>query len=241
MELVNPMSLAQTLDNINEALFFGRKLSKKDKLDAAMWITSRHDLDNPKKVMKNDVYKYANMYAPTELDFLEGATLFLGDRVTTGAATAHILGEEALRAIKLLDVDNKDVKRAFNEAREGMTARLSPIGLTHGRSGMYCCGKCSSSLYRNLAAGGIEEFREQRLEEGVTAIKRARAGTGKWYWFPFWHTALALSEIDSPSAHEELKYAAPALERSLKVNKEENKYDVRRAELSKKVLNKYVV
>lgn len=238
MDLVNPMSLAQTLDNINEALFFGRKLSKKDKEDAAMWITSRHDMENPKKVMKNDVYKYANMYAPTELDFLEGATLFLGDRVTTGAATAHILGEEALRAIKLLDVDNKDVKRAFNEAREGMTARLSPVGLTHGRSGMYCCGKCSSALYRNLAAGGIEEFREQRLEEGVTAIKRARAGTGKWYWFPFWHTALALSEIDSPSAREELMYAVPALERSLKINKEENKYDVRRAEFSKRILGK---
>lgn len=233
MDLVNPMSLAQTLDNINEALFFGRKLSKKDKENAAMWITSRHDIENSKKV-----YKYANMYAPTELDFLEGATLFLGDRVTTGAATAHILGEEALMAIKLLDVDKKDVKRAFNEAREGMTARLSPVGLTHGRSGMYCCGKCSSALYRNLAAGGIEEFREQRLEEGVTAIKRARAGTGKWYWFPFWHTVLALSEIDSPSAREELMYAVPALERSLKVNKEEDKYNLRRAELSKRVLEK---
>lgn len=226
MDLVNPMSLAQTLDNINEALFFGRKLSKKDRQDAAIWITSRHDVENTKKV-----YKYANMYAPTELDFLEGATLFLGDRVTTGAATGHILGEEALRAIKLLDVDDKDVKRAFNEAREGMTARLSPVGLTHGRAGMYCCGKCSSALYRNLAAGGIEEFREQRLEEGVTAIKRSRAGTGKWYWFPFWHTVLALSEIDTPLAHDELKYAAPALERSLKVNKEESKYDTRRAEL----------
>lgn len=235
MELVNPMSLSQTLDNINEALFFGRKLSKKDKEDVTMWITSRHDMENSKKV-----YKYANMYAPTEQDFLEGATLFLGDRVTTGAATAHILGEEALRAIKLLDVDNKDVKRAFNEAREGMTARLSPIGLTHGRSGMYCCGKCSSALYRNLAAGGIEEFWEQRLEEGVTAIKRARAGTGKWYWFPFWHTVLALSEIDSTSAREELIYAVPALERSLKVNKEENKFDIRKAELSKRVLNKHV-
>lgn len=233
MELVNPMSLAQTLDNINDAFFFGKKLSKKDREDAAIWITSRHNVENTKNVRK-----YANMYAPTELDFLEGVTLFLGDRMTTGDGTAHILGEEAMRVIKLLDVDDKEVKKAFNEARAGMTPRLPPLGQTHERAGILCCGKCSSALYRNLAAGGIEDFREQRLDEGVAAIKRLRTGDGRWRLFPFWHTVLALFEIDTPTAREELKYAVPSLERSLKVNKEKSKYDTRRAEFSKRVFGR---
>ena len=234
MSLVNPLSLAETLDNISDAIFFGKKMAKKDKEEAARWITSRHDIKDTRRV-----FKYANMYAPTEQDFVDGATLFLGDKVTTGLGTGHVLGEEALRAIKLLDVDDKDVKQAFKEAQECMTSRLPPIGLIQGRAGVFCCGKCSSALYRNLAAGGIEEHREQRLEEGVAVIKSSRIGTGKWHWFPFWNTVLALFEIDNPMAREELKYASPALERSLKVNKEESKYDIRRAELSKRILNGY--
>ena len=41
-----------------------------------------------------------------------------------------------------------------------------------------------------------------------------RDGEHQWRRFPFGYTVLALSEMDNAEARQELKYAAPALERA---------------------------
>jgi hypothetical protein len=114
MNLVDSRSLAGTLDRVNEALFFNKKLTRKDRKRAAEWIARRQGLEGA----------YANMFAPTAYDFKNGIRVFTGERITSGAATGHILGEEASRALILLDIDSAVVKQAMRKAKKGMQGRL---------------------------------------------------------------------------------------------------------------------
>ncbi|MCU0727702.1 MAG: hypothetical protein MUE73_18230, partial [Planctomycetes bacterium] len=87
--LVDPDSLGATLDSINAVLFSGQPVSRRDKAAAASWIADRQGLAGA----------YGGMFAPLPLDMQTGVTLFTGERVSTRAGTAHLLGEEACRAL----------------------------------------------------------------------------------------------------------------------------------------------
>jgi hypothetical protein len=201
MRLVREGSLALSLDAVNEALFLGRPIPRPARVEAATWIAGRQGLPG----------SYANMFAPTEQDFVE-ARLFTGETIASRAATGHILGEEAIRALQLLEVKTSQVRAALARAKEGMEARLTD---TASRPwGMYCCGTCSCAYWRNLAAGGLTRA-EARLAQGMKEMKARRLGTGKWRSFPFFYAVLALTDIALPGARAELRYAAPVLERYL--------------------------
>jgi hypothetical protein len=92
MGIVKPESLSAALDALNEALFYGRRLTNGEKEEAARWIASRQGLPG----------SYSGMIAPTERDFRDGAKMFTGEGIKTRAGCAHILGEEACRALILL-------------------------------------------------------------------------------------------------------------------------------------------
>jgi len=210
MAIVDPTSLALTVDALNEAFFSGRPLSKAEREQAAGWLAGRQGLPG----------SYAGMFAPTEQDRREGFRLFTGEPVTTRAGTAHVLGEEASRALILLDVKRASIRDALARATEGMLERLRDAERRErnmGRTwlGQYCCGKCTAALWRHLAAGGLEHA-ERHLGAGMRALKIHRDGAGKWRRYPFWYTVLTLSELDPPLAAEELRHAAPAIERSLR-------------------------
>ncbi len=221
MKIVYPRSLAATLDAVNDAFFYGRRLSKTDRLQVAKWIAGRWGKPG----------SYAGMFAPTKKDFAEGIRFFTGESIKTRAGTAHILGEEACRTLILLNVTNKDVTDALAGATAGMLTRLAK----EVRSGMYCCGKCSCSLWRHLAVGGLDNA-ERRLAAGMKALKLRRDGNGRWKVFPFFYTLLALSEIDLPSAVAEMRYAAPSCERILQRSPKDDKFAQRRRLLAERVL-----
>lgn len=202
MQLVNEGSLALTLDAVNEHLFLGRPISPPARVRVATWIAERQGLPGA----------YANMFAPTEQDF-GGARLFTGEALVSRASTGHILGEEAIRALELLDVRTPDVCAARARAKTGMEARLADTASSPW--GRYCCGTCSCAYWRNLAAGGLSRA-EARLAAGMKDLKARRLGTGRWGNIPFFYGVLALTEIDLPGARAELRYAAPALERYLR-------------------------
>ena len=113
MKLVNSGSLAKTIDNISNAVFINEKIKKEDRKKAAVWIASRQGLKR----------SYAGMFAPTEKDF-QGIKFFTGENIKSGAAIAHILGEESLRALKILGLPNKTVKTAYVTANQNMTERI---------------------------------------------------------------------------------------------------------------------
>lgn len=78
-------------------------------------------------------------------------------------------------------------------------------------------------MWRHLAAGGLTNA-EARLTEGLRTLKRRRDDSGKWRSFPFYYTLLALCDIDSPLAVEEMKHAAGVCERYLQTLAERQYY-----------------
>jgi len=225
MSLIHEDSLALTLDAVNEAFFYNRSISENEKTQVARWIADRQGKPGA----------YASMFAPTESDFAKGVRLFTGERFHSRAGTAHILGEEACRALILLDIQDSDVRSALDHASQGIMSRLKSSEDTYGISGFYCCGTCTPSLWRHLAAGGLEDG-ESRLEAGIKLLKQYRDGKGKWRRFPFYYSLLAISELDLPSAIEEMRYVSPVCERYLKRTNQGNGYTKRRRLLAEKVL-----
>ncbi len=102
--------------------------------------------------------------------------------------------------------------------------------------GLFCCGKCSVGLWRNVLAGGLDR-REERLQRGAVHLHSVRDGERGWRKFPFWYTVLALSEMDSGAAKAELKHAAPVLERAASRAVPSEHYARRRHQLATRVLN----
>jgi len=232
MAIVTPDSLAATLDAVNEALFFGRAVGKTEREGVAAWIAARQGLPG----------SYAGMFAPTEKNLREGARFFTGEHLPSRAGTAHVLGEEACRALILLDASDAGARAALERARQGMLGRLRAAEARERNTGRlwlgtYCCGKCSVALWRHLAAGGLEDS-ERHLAAAMKALQLNRDGTGKWRRFPFHYTLLALSEVNLPAAIEEMRYAAPTLERLLTRRQADGPFERRRRAVAERILAK---
>ncbi|MHC4715227.1 MAG: hypothetical protein ACYTAN_18485 [Planctomycetota bacterium] len=221
MGIVRKSSLAATLDAVNEVYFFGGGRSRVERAEAAKWIASRVGLKG----------SYELMPAPTKADFEKGVAVFTGERFRSGVGTGCKLGNEALRALILLDAGGREVKDALERAKGAMSRRIAKAGWT----GRYCCGSCAVATWRNALVGGLE--RPQRiLAAGVRILKKYRDGKGGWRTFPFWYTLLALSEIDTPAARAEKRHAAPLCERFLERAARRDKFARRRWIIAEGVL-----
>jgi hypothetical protein len=131
------------------------------------------------------------------------------------------------------------VTRALEGADSGLMRCLERAAgdPRNSNPGLFCCGKCSVGLWRNLLAGGLDR-REERLRRGASHLRSMRHGEHQWRRFPFWYTVLALSEMDSVEARIELKYAAPALERAASRPVPSAVYARRRHALAARTLNR---
>ncbi|MBT7789016.1 MAG: hypothetical protein HN757_09060, partial [Calditrichaeota bacterium] len=225
--MLNKDSLAVTLDAINESHFSGKPVKNSESEKLSTWIASRQGLNGA----------YAGMFAPTEMDYRNGIRLFTGERITSGAATGHILGEEACRALILLDSPDENVKRSLTRASEGMISVLKNHESGGYTVGMFCCGTCTTAMWRHLNAGGLYN-QEPLLRGGMRALKAHRDDNGRWKRFPFWHTSLVLSEMETSIAKPELEYIAPAIEKSVKYLRKDNPYTLRRIKIAETLLGK---
>jgi hypothetical protein len=225
--LINRTSLSQTVDAINAAHFDGRALTAAERGQAARWIAARKGLPGA----------YAGTFAGFPSERSRGIVLFTGERITSASAR-HILGEEASRALRQLRVRDPQVTGALDAADRGLMQCLERAAgdPRNGNPGLFCCGKCSVGLWRNLLADGLDR-REERLRRGASHLRSMRDGEHQWRRFPFWYTVLALSEMDSAEARAELKYAAPALERAASRTVPSAIYGRRRHELAVRTLN----
>jgi hypothetical protein len=223
MSLLDTGSLAATLDAINEALFYRRRISNEERKAAARWIAGRQGLPG----------SYADTFAPTEEDLNGIPRVFTGEKPGSLVSASHILGEEACRALTLLDVADREAEQALERARHGIMSRL-PKQRPYG---MYCCGTCTPAFWRHMTAkepdGG-----EECLTAGVQVLRSMRAGNSKWRVFPFYYTLLALSEMELPGAIEEMRYAAPVCERYVKRSPRDDRVSQRRRRLSEMVLSR---
>jgi hypothetical protein len=225
--LINRASLSQTVDAINAAHFDGRALTAAERGQAARWIVARQGL----------LGAYGGTFAGFPSERSRGIVLFTGERIASASAR-HILGEEASRALRHLRVRDPNVTRALERADSGLMRCLERAAEDPRNSnpGLYCCGKCSVGLWRNLLAGGLDRC-EERLRRGASHLRSMRDGDHQWRRFPFWYTVLALSEMDCAEARTELRYAAPALERAANRAVPAAVYGRRRHELAVRTLN----
>jgi hypothetical protein len=202
--LISRTSLSQTVDAINAAHFEGHALTATERTQVAQWIAARQGLSG----------SYGSTFAGFPSERSRGIVLFTGERIASASAR-HILGEEASRALRLLRVRDRTVMRALEAADDGLMQCLARAAEDPRKRnpGLYCCGKCSVGLWRNLLSGGLNRC-EERLRHAALHLRSVRDGEHGWRKFPFWYTVLALSEMGTNEAQEELKYAAPALERA---------------------------
>ncbi len=225
--LINRASLSQTVDAINAAHFDGRALAALERGQAARWIAARQGLPG----------SYGGTFAGFPSERSRGIVLFTGEHIASASAR-HILGEEASRTLRLLRVRDRTITRALEAADDGLMRCLARAAEDPRKRnpGLYCCGKCSVGLWRNLLAGSLDRC-EERLQRGVLHLRSVRDGEQGWRKFPFWYTVLALSEIDSGEAKTELKYVAGALERAASRAGPSAVYARRRQELAARTLN----
>jgi hypothetical protein len=225
--VINSTSLSQTVDAVNAAHFEGRRLPLPLRRQTARWIAARQGLDGA----------YAGTFAGFPAERSNGIALFTGERIASASAR-HILGEEASRAMRLLAVTDRRVTAALAAADDGMTRCLARAAADprHRNPGLFCCGKCSVGLWRNLLSGGLDR-REERLRRGASHLRSVRDGEDGWRTFPFWYTVLALSEMDLAEAKAELRHAAAALERTATRRAASTIYAIRRHALAMQVLN----
>ncbi len=229
--LVDQTSLAMTVDAVNDAFFWTKRLTRSERAAAARWIATRQGLPGG--------YVRA-LPAPTEKDIAEGIRFFTGERLRTRVGVAHTLGEEACRALILLDVNRREVRLALRQASQGMSARLREALLSErwkDNPGHYCCGRCTVAVWRHITVGGLAEARPERwLSAGMKRLTALRTEDGKWRSFPFYYTLLALTEIHLPSAVREMRHAARVCERLLRRSAGDDVYDRRRHEVLQRVL-----
>src|SRR5262245_71636 len=174
---LHPQSLSATIDAVNEAFFFGETIPRAERREIASWIAARQAMPGA----------YGQLFAGFEVERTKGIRVFTGERITSASAR-HILGEEACRALLLLDSREAEVKGALQRATDWMINRVESAAQDAPRNtlGAYCCGKCTVGLWRNILAGGLDR-QEQRLTLGMSKLRAARDGTGEWRAFPFWY------------------------------------------------------
>jgi hypothetical protein len=226
--LIDATSLSRTVDAINAAIFDRHPLSPADRRHAARWIAARQGLPGA----------YGDTFAGFAAEREKGIVLFTGERINSASAR-HILGEEASRVLRLLRVSDRVVTVALDRASDGLMRCLKRAAEDprHTNPGLYCCGKCSVGLWRNLVAGGLDR-QEERLRRGAAHLRSMRDGDGQWKRFPFWYTVLALSEMDLAEALREIKYAARTLEREAGRPSPSTGYARRRHEVAVRALGR---
>ena len=226
MTMLNKNSLVQTLDNLNDAFFYGKKISKSEAKEITGWISSR--LDTP--------YSYNRSFGITKKDMQNPVYTFTGERLTSPASMRHIMAEEACRVlVKLSHITGKPVP-ALKESDKRFLKMLEDSEKAGKPKGTFCCGACTVGLWRHLSAGGLSEY-SAKLPEGILVLHYNHDANGRWGRFPFFYTLLALSEIDDPIARKELNYAQTECERTLSKLRKTGKFSKRKYDLLLKVLN----
>ncbi len=122
MPLLDTTSLAATLDAVNEAMFLDQPVPKADRAAVARWIAGR----------QGEQRSYRGMPAPTPEDFRSRPRLFTGERLSSGASTGHVLGEEACRALIQLGVRTKSIDDALDRAQAWLRGPQHPRDMLEG-------------------------------------------------------------------------------------------------------------
>jgi hypothetical protein len=202
--LLDPESLARTVESVEDARLLGRKIRKEDRLAVIEFLSSRQGIEG----------SYHGLYAPTEADFAQEATLFTGEKLKSWGGKAHALGEEAMRALRWLGPKDPVGKAALKRGAKIIDRVRDEMVDSRRNWGEFCCGTCSIALLRNLADWDGDPLPGWR-QAAIERIHENRDGMGRWRRFPFYYTLSALAELKLSGVAEEIQYAWSGLERAM--------------------------
>jgi hypothetical protein len=94
MKYLDRNSLFNTVDNVSEALLFALEIDHNEKTEIADFIINQQG--KPRT--------YANTFAPTETDLRQDLILFTGEKIKSGVGKCHMIGEEASRILRKLNL-----------------------------------------------------------------------------------------------------------------------------------------
>lgn len=197
-------SLGQVVNQVNEAHLFGKLISSSEATQISRFIAARQGLPG----------SYAGLFAPTKSEAGKPYKLFTGEVFSTSASSRHILGEECLRILRVLAVDDAAVKQATQQAQENFLRQLELTEKKGYATHTYCCGKCTIAYWRTLLTGWLPGW-EEKIKNGIPELTRSRQA-GKWRRYPFYYTLQCLTEMPVELARPEIQYIQPACEKTLK-------------------------
>jgi hypothetical protein len=215
-------TLAATVDEANAAFFDNHAIPPARAEEIATWLVDRQIRSG----------KQRDMLAPTDQDYREGARLFTGERLRTKLATQNVLTAEAVRVLVLLGISSAPVQDCLDRVGRKLASQCFAGSCRIGE-----CAHSAVGLMRYLAVDGWMDA-EEHLARHLELLSQHRDGSGRWQRFPFYYTLLTLTEIDLPSAVEELRYAVPACERVLRRASSDGEYARRRRVVIDQVLSR---
>lgn len=112
--MLNTTSLSATLDGVSQAFFFREAIIPSDASSTAAWIASR----------QGKPICYGEMFGLFEDEYRSGVRLFTGELLPRSASARHVMGEEAVRALLLLNDSSTEVQAAQSLAVDWMESRL---------------------------------------------------------------------------------------------------------------------
>jgi hypothetical protein len=228
MKFIDEKSLANTINLVSEALMFGFKLSVSQKSEIADFI-----------VQQKGPEAYANTFEPTALDLKNDLVLFTGEKIRSRVGKCHMIGEEACRTLRKLNIKNAKIKAELNWADQSLKLYIEKVSKeTKYPFGMYCCKTCSCALWLNLASGGLYQD-NKLLKAGLGFLKKHRDNKGGWKGFPRYYVLYVLNETDKTIALDEMKYASAFIEKKLNSQKiKMGHYALRRNYICEQILKK---
>jgi hypothetical protein len=167
----------------------------------------------------------AGLFQPTAADY-EERRLVTGERLKTKLATIHVLSQEAARVLHILGGGSPTVAAAVRLA----SARLSGTCYALQRCTI---GECAASFigYVRFLKAVLGESATPDITWRLKTLAEHREGSGRWGRFPPYYTVLVLSEIDLPTAHDELTYAKALWAPGARMAPVEEPYAERRSRL----------
>ena len=156
--------------------------------------------------------------------------VYTGEKLQTHLAAKNILTIESARAIV--------ISNSISQAAHTSIALVDNWLDRQCFSDFCATGECKHSsvaFMRYLNASG----RSERVERMLTQLTKYRDGKGGWKGFPYFFTLLALSEINSSLADDELNYTLEFVEMRFRRSRTEEPYNSRRQEILYRVLNRF--
>jgi hypothetical protein len=114
--MAQTLTLAEAVDVLADAQFYGRRLSQAEEDRATALIVSRQGGEGA----------YAGSFALTAAERKAGVRVFTGELMTSASAR-HIIGEESCRVLRGLKDASPEVKQAVKDAESAMAARFIRI------------------------------------------------------------------------------------------------------------------